>query len=156
MAKLGESVGMRLLISEHKGASEIRKGRASFPDVLKQSDIVSVHAPLTAETRGMFGCAEFELMKPSALLINTARGGLIQDEALIEALREGKIAGAGVDALNSEPPPQQHPLLDLKLPNLIVTPHVAWASNEAMQALADQVIDNLEAFVRGQPQNLLT
>ena len=156
LARLAESVGMRLLISERKGASEIRKGRTSFPDVLKQCDIVSVHAPLTAETRGMFGRAEFELMKQSALLINTARGGLIQDEVLIEALREGLISGAGVDALNAEPPPEQHPLLDLKLPNLIVTPHVAWASNEAMQALADQVIDNLEAFVRGQPRNLLT
>jgi len=156
MARLGESVGMRLLISENKGASEIRKGRTSFPDVLKQSDIVSVHAPLTTETRGMFGRSEFELMKRGALLINTARGGLLQDEALLEALREGLISGAGVDALDAEPPPEQHPLLDLKLPNLIVTPHVAWVSNEAMQALADQVIDNLEAFVSGQPRNLLT
>ena len=95
-------------------------------------------------------------MKREALLINTARGGLLQDEALLEALREGLISGAGVDALDAEPPPEQHPLLDLKLPNLIVTPHVAWASNEAMQALADQVIDNLEAFVSGQPRNLLT
>jgi len=90
------------------------------------------------------------------LLINTARGALVDDAALIDALRNGQLAGAGVDVLRAEPPRQGSPLLDVDLPNLIVTPHVAWASNEAVQTLADQVIDNIEAFIAGSPQNLLT
>ena len=96
------------------------------------------------------------MMKRDALLINTARGGLVEVPALIEALENGVIAGAALDALREEPPRAGNPLLELNLPNFIVTPHVAWASDEAMQALADQLIDNLEAFVRGQPRNLLT
>lgn len=156
MARLGESIGMRVLISEHQNAEPIRAGRTSFKDILRQSDVVSLHCPLTDETRDMFGAAEFAMMKPNALLINTARGGLVEDAALIEALQNGSIAGAGYDALREEPPRQGSPLLDLNLPNLIVTPHVAWASNEAVQALADQVIDNIEAFIGGTPRNLLT
>jgi len=156
MARLGESVGMRVLISEHKGAASIREGRSPFDEVLRQSDVISLHCPLTDETRDMFGLAEFEKMKPSALLINTARGGLVDDAALIAALRNGLIAGAGFDALREEPPRPGNSLVDLKLPNFILTPHVAWASNEAVQALADQVIENIEAFIAGQPRNLLT
>lgn len=156
MAQLAESVGMKVLISEHKNAKSIRAGRMAFDEALAQSDIVTLHCPLTDETRDMFGRREFELMKRSALLINTARGALIQDEALIAALREGLIAGAASDVLREEPPRDGSPLLDLNLPNFIVTPHVAWASDEATQTLADQVIDNLEAYVAGRPQNVLT
>lgn len=156
MARLAESVGMKVLISEHKNAKSIRAGRTTFDDVLAQSDVVTLHCPLKEETRDMFGRREFELMKRSALLINTARGALIQDEALIAALREGLIAGAASDVLREEPPRDGSPLLDLNLANFIVTPHVAWASDEATQTLADQVIDNLEAFVAGRPQNVLT
>jgi glycerate dehydrogenase len=156
MAKLGEGVGMHVLISEHKNAQTIRAGRTSFEDTLRQSDVISLHCPLTNETRDLFGRAEFELMKPGALLINTARGALVDDGALVEALQKGTIAGAGYDALREEPPRQGSPLLDLDLPNFIITPHVAWASREAVQALADQVIDNIEAFIAGQPRNLLT
>lgn len=156
MARLGESVGMRVMISEHKGAASIREGRSLFDDVLRQSDVISLHCPLTDETRDMFGIAEFERMKRSSLLINTARGGLVNDAALIAALQNGLIAGAGFDALREEPPRTGNPLVDLNLPNFILTPHVAWASNEAVQALADQVIENIEAFIAGQPRNLLT
>ncbi|MEK6334052.1 MAG: D-2-hydroxyacid dehydrogenase [Acidobacteriota bacterium] len=156
MARLGESVGMRVLISEHKGATSIREGRSPFTEVMRESDVVSLHCPLTDETRDMLGETEFEMMKRSALLINTARGGLVEDAALIAALRNGQIAGAGFDALREEPPPDGHPLLVLDLPNFILTPHVAWASNEAVQALADQVIENIEAFVAGSPRNLVT
>jgi glycerate dehydrogenase len=156
MARLGASVGMRVLISEHKDTAEVRDGRASFTEVLRQSDVISLHCPLTDETRNLIGRAEFEIMKPSALLINTARGGLVDDAALIDALRKGLIGGAGFDALREEPPRPGCPLVDLDLPNFILTPHVAWASNEAVQALADQVIENIEAFVAGQPRNLLT
>jgi glycerate dehydrogenase len=147
---------MHVLISEHKSATSIREGRMAFKELLRQSDVVSLHCPLTDETRDMFGLVEFEMMKPSALLINTARGGLVEDAALMEALRKGLIAGAGFDVLREEPPRDGNPLVDLNLPNFILTPHVAWASNEAVQTLADQVIENIEAFVAGQPRNLLT
>jgi glycerate dehydrogenase len=156
MARLGEAVGMRVLIAEHKNASTIRAGRVSFTDVLRESDVISLHCPLTEETRDLIDRDELQLMKPNALLINTARGGLLADRALIEALKNGRIAGAAVDVLREEPPVHGSPLLELDLPNFIVTPHVAWASNEAVQALADQVIDNIEAFVAGKPRNLLT
>jgi len=156
VARLAQALGMRVLIAEHKNAESIRDGRESFAEVLRQGDIVSLHCPLTEETRNLFGRGEFAMMKRNALLINTARGGLIEDAALIEALEKGLIGGAGLDALREEPPRDGNPLLDLKLPNLIITPHVAWASNEAVQALADQVIDNIEGFVAGKPRNLLT
>jgi glycerate dehydrogenase len=155
MSALASSVGMRVLIAEHKHAAVIRPGRTPFAEVLKESDVVSLHCPLTQETRDFFGRDEFQSMKRNALLINTARGALIQEAALVEALQTGLIAGAGVDALREEPPAHGSPWLDLNLPNFIVTPHIAWASNEAVQALADQVIDNIEAFVGGQPKNLL-
>ncbi|HXI24895.1 MAG TPA: D-2-hydroxyacid dehydrogenase [Pyrinomonadaceae bacterium] len=156
MASLAEAAGMKVLISEHKNARDVRAGRTGFTELLQQSDIVTLHCPLTVDTRDMFGRSEFEMMKRSALLINTARGALIQEDALIDALKNGLIAGAAVDCLREEPPTNGNPLLDLDLPNLIVTPHVAWASDEAVQALADQVIDNIEAFVAGRPQNVLT
>jgi glycerate dehydrogenase len=156
MARLAEAVGMNVLLAEHKNARDIRPGRTSFTELLAESDVVTLHCPLTDETRNMFGSEEFAMMKPNALLINTARGALIQDEALVEALQSGLIAGAGVDCLREEPPRNGSPLLDLNLPNVIVTPHVAWASDEAVQALADQVIDNIEAFVAGRARNVLT
>jgi glycerate dehydrogenase len=95
------------------------------------------------------------MMRRDALLINTARGGLVDEQALVEALRSGRIAGAGFDVLTKEPPRDGNPLLELNLPNFILTPHVAWASHEAMQTLANQLIDNLEAFVKGTPQNIV-
>ena len=156
MARLAASIGMRVLISDRKNAQTIREGRTPFAETLQRSDVVTLHCPLNDDTRDLIGRAEFELMKRHALLINTARGGLVDDKALVEALQEGLIAGAALDVLRTEPPRAGSPLLDLDLPNLIVTPHVAWASNEAMQALADQLIGNLEAFVRGQPRNLVT
>ena len=156
MAGLGESMGMRVLISEHKNAAKVREGRTSFADTLRESDVLTLHCPLTDQTRDLIGSDEFQVMKRSALLINSARGALVDDAALIDALQNGLIAGAGLDALREEPPRNGNPLLDPKLPNLIITPHVAWASREAVQTLADQVIDNLEGFISGRPQNLLT
>jgi glycerate dehydrogenase len=156
MAQLAEAVGMNVLLAEYKNARDIRPSRTSFAEVLRESDVVTLHCPLTEETRDMFGPEEFAIMKPSALMINTARGALIQDAALVEALQSGLIAGAAVDCLREEPPRNGSPLLNLNLPNFIVTPHVAWASDEAVQALADQVIDNIEAFVAGRARNTLT
>jgi glycerate dehydrogenase len=156
VAKLAAAFGMRVLLSEHKGARTVREGRKSFTELLGASDIVSLHCPLTAETRDLIDAAEFELMRSGALLINTARGGLVNEGALVQALKDKKIGGAGFDVLTGEPPREGNPLLELDLPNFILTPHVAWASREAMQTLADQVIENIEAFVRGEPRNLVT
>ena len=138
---------MEVLISEHKGAVVLRDGRAPFDEVVKRADVLSIHAPLNDETRNMIGREEFASMKPSAILINCARGGVVDERALAQALREGMIAGAGVDVLSAEPPREDNPLLATDVPNLILTPHVAWAGRQAQQALADQLIDNIEAFV---------
>lgn len=154
-ADLARRFGMRVLVGEHKGADSVREGRTEFDELLGESDVVTLHAPLSEETRHLVGHRELRLMKRSALLINCARGGVLDEAALARALREGWIAGAGVDVLSREPPRDGNPLLAPDLPNLIVTPHVAWASRGAMQALADQVIDNIEAFFRGTPKNLV-
>lgn len=159
--KLARALEMRVLVAEHKGATAVREGRTGFVELLERSDIVTLHTPLLPETRHLIGRAELRLMRKDALLINCARGGVLDEAALAEALVSGEIGGAGVDVLASEPPRvaeggARNPLLELRLPNLIVTPHVAWASREAMQALADQLIDNLEAFARGEPQNVVT
>jgi glycerate dehydrogenase len=116
---------------------------------------VSLHLPLTPETRNLIGARELKLMKRTALLINTARGGLVDEVALIDALKDGTIGGAGFDVLSKEPPKDGNPLLDLRLPNFILTPHIAWASKGGMQILADQLIDNVEAFVAGAPRNVM-
>ena len=154
--KLALAFGMRVLISERKRANEIRPGRKSFDQILNECDIITLHCALTNETRDMIGAVELEQMRPGAILINTARGGLVNEAALANALLGRAIGGAGFDVLSEEPPHDENPLLGLDLPNFILTPHNAWASNEAMQALADQLINNVEAFVRGEPRNLVT
>lgn len=156
VARLAEAFGMRVLKAERKGAANCRAGYTPFVEALAVADVVSLHCPLTPETQGLLGAAELRAMKPSALLINTSRGGLVDEAALAIALKEGWIAGAGFDVLSKEPPSDGNPLLApelLALPNFLLTPHVAWASRPAMQALADQLIDNIDAFVRGEPQN---
>lgn len=154
--RLARAFGMKILISEYKGSQKIRPGRASFAETLRSSDILTLHCPLTAGTRNLIGSEELAKMQPHALLINTARGGLVNEAALVTALQSGLIAGAGFDVLTREPPRDGNPLLELNLPNFILTPHVAWASREAMQTLADQLVANLEAFVAGRPQNPVT
>jgi glycerate dehydrogenase len=156
MQKLAEAFGMKVLVAEHKNAAAPRQGYTAFDTVLQEADVISLHTPLTAETRHMISTREFGLMKPSALLINTARGNLVDEAALIEVLQSGRIGGAGFDVLAVEPPREGNPLLDLDLPNFILTPHVAWSSREAMQTLADQLVDNIEAFVAGTPRNLVS
>lgn len=153
--QLARGFQMRVLISEHKNAAIVRAGRTSFEETLRTSDILTLHCPLTNETRNLISTVELEQMQRHAILINTARGGLVNEAALCAALRSGTIAGAGFDVLTTEPPREGNPLLDLSLPNFILTPHVAWASDEAMQTLANQLIINLEAFVAGRPQNLV-
>ena len=156
MADLGRAIGMEVIVAERKDATSIRPGRRPFTEVLRLSDVLSLHCPLTDETRDLIGAGELNQMKQDALVINTARGGLIDDAALLDSLTAARIGGAGIDVLRVEPPREGNPLLDADLPNLIVTPHNAWASRQAMQTLADQLVDNLEAFVRGEPRNLVT
>jgi glycerate dehydrogenase len=117
--------------------------------------VLSLHAPLNDQTRNIIGAPELERMKRSALLINTARGGLVDEAALARALTTGVIAGAGFDVLVKEPPPEDNVLLKLRLPNFILTPHIAWASTQAMQILADQLIDNIEAYAANKPVNVV-
>lgn len=153
VARLATAFGMRVLWGERKGAATVRDGYVSFDTLLAEADVLSLHCPLTAETRGMIGDAELAAMKRDAILINTARGGIVDETALAPALQEGRLGGAGFDVLSKEPPREGNPLLDLDLPNFILTPHVGWASDVAMQKLADQLIDNIEAFARGEIRN---
>lgn len=155
-AKIGEALGMRILFAESLLKKCTQSDRVPLDHLLAESDVVSLHCPLTLATQNLIGAKELRRMKPSALLINTARGGLVEESALAHALNENWIAGAGLDVLPIEPPRNGSPLLDIKTPNLIITPHIAWASEEAMQNLADQVIDNIEAFIAGRSQNLVT
>ncbi|HKB22356.1 MAG TPA: D-2-hydroxyacid dehydrogenase [Methyloceanibacter sp.] len=152
IAKRAEALGMKVLPFDIIP----QPGLVDFETILKESDIITLHVPLTPQTKNMIGAEELSKMKPTAILINTARGGLVDEAALAEALRKGTIAGAGFDVLTKEPPKDGNILLDPTIPNLVVTPHVAWASQEAMQILADQLIDNIEAFVAGKPQNVIT
>jgi glycerate dehydrogenase len=139
--------------------------RVPLDELLRRSDVISLHCPLLPATRNLIGMDALRKMKRSALLINTARGGLVDESALLQALEQGLIAGAGFDVLTTEPPRHGNPLLDphpyyarrpyARRPNLIVTPHIAWASDQAMQALADQLIDNIERWAAGSPQHLV-
>jgi glycerate dehydrogenase len=151
VARRAEAFGMRVL------ATDIipQPGLVDLVTILKESDIVTLHVPLTAQTRNIIGAEQLAMMRSDAILINTARGGLVDENALARALRDGLIAGAGFDVLTSEPPRDGNVLLGLVSPNFILTPHIAWASREAMQILADKLIDNIEAFVAGRPQNVV-
>ncbi len=151
VAVRARALGMTVLIHSRSPA----EGAVDLDTLLRQSDVVSLHCPLTDQTRNLIGAAELAMMKSDAILINTARGGLVDADALAQALRGGVIGGAGIDVLAEEPPRGGNPLLGLDLPNLIVTPHIAWASGAAMRILADQLIGNIEAFVAGAPRNLV-
>jgi glycerate dehydrogenase len=155
-AALGRAFGMRVIYAAHGAATAGDPESVPLPKLLREADVISLHCPLNAETRGFIGEAELRSMKPTAVLINTARGGLVDEAALARALKEGWIGGAGFDVLSQEPPASGNVLLDLRLPNFILTPHNAWASAEATQALANQLSDNIDAWAEGAPRNLVT
>ncbi|KJH66052.1 D-2-hydroxyacid dehydrogenase [Chromobacterium violaceum] len=155
LAQMARAFGMEVLFAERKGATRVREERVPFDEALARADVVSLHCPLTEETRGMIAQPELMAMKPGAILINTARGGLVDEADLVAALKYGQLGGAGFDVLSSEPPSPDNPLLKARLPNLIVTPHVGWASGEAMRRLAAQLVANIEAFVDGRKVNRL-
>ena len=156
VAEMARGFGLETLIAARPGSEGPGpQGRLPLDEVLKRSDIVSLHCPLTPQTRNLVDSRALALMKPGALLINAARGGLVDAEALIQALREKRLAGAAVDVLTQEPPPPDHPLIKAakELDNLLVTPHCAWSAREARQRLMDEVLENILAFTRGQDRN---
>jgi glycerate dehydrogenase len=146
-ARVAEAFGMRVVIA-NRGAGP-RPDRVNLQPLLAMSDIVSLHCPLNDSTRGLIGARELALMKRDALLINTARGALVDGHALSIALKAGRLGGAGIDVLSQEPPRADDPLLDPDIPNLIVTPHVAWAAREARQRCLDEMAANIRDFVGG-------
>lgn len=155
VAKLAEAFGMKILWAERKGAVATRPGYTHFMDAISSADFVSLHCPFSPENLNLIGEPELRAMKKTAYLINTARGRLIDEPTLVWALMEGWIAGAALDVLSTEPPAEGNVLLDQRIANLLITPHVAWASAEAKQALADELIDCVEAFERGERLNRL-
>jgi len=165
VANLAVSFGMRILVAEsfrpengmtNDAQQKPEFKRVPFQDLVSQSDVISLHCPLTPETKNLFDLKTFKSMKKNALLINTARGGLINDEALLHALENGSIAGAALDVLDREPPAADHPLLTSGLPNLIVTPHIAWAAKEARQRALDEIAKNIACYLKGEPRNVVT
>lgn len=152
VADTARCFGMQVEIAARPGAAP-SADRVALDELLRRVDVLSLHCPLTAETRGLIGARELSLMKPGALLINTARGGIIDEAALAQALRSGALGGAGIDVLSEEPPRSGNPLLSLDIPRLIVTPHIAWASRESRQRLIGELKLNVEAFLSGKPRN---
>jgi len=155
LATYAQAFKMNVVFAEHKNAQSIRDGYVSFDEAIRSADVVSLNCPLTPQTANMIGEAELQQMKPGAILINCGRGGLVDEAALVAALKYGQIGGAGFDVLTQEPPRDGNPLLKARLPNLIVTPHIAWASQEAANRLFDILLDNINRFVAGNPQNLV-
>lgn len=155
LATYAQAFKMNVVFAEHKHAQSVRDGYVSFDEAIRSADVVSLNCPLTPQTANMIGEAELQQMKPGAILINCGRGGLVDEAALVAALKYGQIGGAGFDVLTQEPPRDGNPLLKARLPNLIVTPHIAWASQEAANRLFDILLDNINHFVAGNPQNLV-
>jgi glycerate dehydrogenase len=153
VANIASAFGMEVIISARPGSNGVEDGRVAFDELLQRSDVISLHCPLTDATSRLFGEAEFRKMKSDAILINTARGGLIDSAALVAALKNGEIAAAAVDVLPKEPPVDGDPLLDYDGQNLMITPHVAWGSNEARQAAIDELVANTAAFIGGKERN---
>ena len=152
VAGVAQAFGMRVLIAR-RNPQDDRAGRLALHELLPQVDVLSLHCPLTEETQNLIAEKEFNLMKTSAMIINTARGGIVNETALLSALENQQIAAAGIDVLTIEPPADNHPLLTYKNNNLIVTPHIAWASHESRQRLLNEIAFNIKAFNEGKMRN---
>ena len=150
---LARAFGMNVIVSARPGSDSIGEGRVAFDDLLAQADVITLHCPLNDETRNLFDADVFARMKAGSYLINTGRGGLVDSAALTAALESGHLAGAGIDVLPQEPPVDGDPLLDYGGDNLVITPHVAWASNQARQNAIDELAANVEAFLKGEKRN---
>lgn len=155
LAGYARAFNMKVIFGEHKHAETIREGYVPFDEAIRSADAVSLHCPLSETTANMIDETELQQMKPGAILINCGRGGLVNEMALVAALKYGQLGGAGFDVLTEEPPRHGNPLLKAHLPNLIITPHVAWGSEEAQNRLFDILLDNINTFVDGKPQNIV-
>lgn len=156
VAGMGRALGMHVLMSGFKGRTGMGALYTPFERVLAESDVLTLHCPLLPETHHLIGPAEFAAMRRAPLLINTARGGLVDEAAVGPALQCGQLGGAAFDVVSIEPPPADHPFMALlSRPDFLLTPHVAWASEEAVQSLADQLVDNIESFMKGEPRNVV-
>lgn len=154
VARLAEAFGMRVLLGQLPGRPP-RADRLSLEALLPQVDALTLHCPLTADTLDLIGATELALMKPGAFLINTARGGLVNEQALADALRAGHLGGAATDVLTQEPPREGNPLLADDIPRLIITPHSAWGSREARQRIVGQLLENAQGFAAGAPYRVV-
>lgn len=148
LAARAQAFGMHVLWGEHKNAKDCRNGYTPFTQLIQQADVISLHCPLNEQTRNMIDETELKSMKPQAVLINVGRGGLVAEQALVAALKYGQLGGAGVDVLSEEPPVHGNPLLSARLPNLIITPHMAWGSEEAIQRICTMLENNINTFMR--------
>lgn len=150
VGRLATALGMKVLYAEHRHATACREGYTPFEEVLKQADVVTLHCPLTETTTNLINQETLSLFKPGAFLINTGRGPLVDETALLEALQGGRLGGAALDVLVKEPPVADHPLIVAAktMPNLIITPHIAWASDSAVSTLVNKVRSNIEEFVK--------
>ncbi|NOU52620.1 D-2-hydroxyacid dehydrogenase [Pseudoalteromonas sp. JBTF-M23] len=155
VANVARAFGANVIIAEHRHSKTIRQGRTPFEDALKQADIVSIHCPLNEKTTDLFEKSALSLLKPSAVLINTARGGIVNEHALVNALENAHIAGAAVDVLSFEPAQNDNPLLTYKGDNLLLTPHIAWASKESITRLVENIAQNIESFYKGRTSNIV-
>lgn len=154
VAQVAKAFGMQVLLAA-RNKDDQREGRLQLEDLLPQLDVLSLHCPLTAETKDLISKREFKLLPKGAIVINSARGGIVDESALLEAIKSGHLAGAATDVLTTEPPPKDHELLKTQYPSLIITPHIAWASVEARQRLIEQVALNIKEYLAGNPRNIV-
>lgn len=156
VARLAKALEINVIFAEHRGAKRVREGYVAFEEVLARADALTLHCPLTAQTKYLIGAAEISRMKAGALLINTARGPLVDENAIFAGLASGHLGGAALDVLYAEPPRADHPLLHFEHPNLLITPHVAWASQSSVVRLKDVLTANIAAFVMSKPINVVS
>ncbi|HEY6368042.1 MAG TPA: D-2-hydroxyacid dehydrogenase [Candidatus Binatia bacterium] len=158
VAEMARGLGLEVLISARPGSAEpVRSGRLPLTELFRQADVITLHCPLTPQTRNLINAESLSLMKPTVLLVNTARGALIDETALIQALRENRLAAAALDVISREPPPGDHPIIQAakELDNLLVTPHTAWSARETRERLLREVVNNISAFFEGKPRNIV-
>jgi len=153
VARIAEGFQMQVLVCARPGSQEVPYGRVPLDTLLEKSDVISLHCPLSDATKNLIGKAQLQQMKSNAILINTARGGIVNENDLAAALRQGEIGGAGIDVLTEEPPDASHPLLAPDIPNLLVSPHNAWGSIQSRQRLADEIADLVQSYRSGSPRN---
>lgn len=154
VAKVAQGFGMKVLLAR-RDALDLRDGRIDLHEMLAQADVVTLHCPLTEDNYHIIGSDEFAMMKPDAVLINTARGGLVDERALLHVLETGQLGGAALDVLEEEPPSVNNTLIKHRADNLIITPHIAWASRESRQRLVNEIAENIHAYQQGRPRNIV-